>query len=108
MRDSCIAPSASRLSAANISKFPEEKDSKIEQDNDHSESDDADYDRPSPSSTIYYHQEPFYVFKKRVAELCARQFNNATITISRLSSRTYNRNTAITVKPLPARTLSLA
>jgi hypothetical protein len=105
-----MAPSTSRFTAADVGKFLEEKASKAEHEDEgesESESDNANDYKASNTSTVYYRQEPFHIFKESVAKLCSREFDNATITIEHMRGGTYNRITAIVVDHLPPRTLSM-
>jgi hypothetical protein len=106
MQESCVARSGSRFNAADTSMCLHKRVEQAEHDDDDGKSGNVDY-KASTSSTVYYRQEPFHVFRERVARLCEREFDNATVTIERMKGGTYNRVTAITVDPLPPRTLSL-
>jgi hypothetical protein len=99
-----VPVSTSRFNAVDIRRYVDEK----AQNGSRSGSpEDAELSSVSLTSTLIHQQEPFETFRRRVRQLCAAEFSNATVHIERLRGGTYNRITAITVTPSPPRTLSI-
>ncbi|KAH7357350.1 hypothetical protein BKA66DRAFT_574511 [Pyrenochaeta sp. MPI-SDFR-AT-0127] len=59
--------------------------------------------KASTSSTALYCQEPFGTFEKKVTQVCAIEFGNSKVIIKHMDGGSYNRVTALTVCPPPAK-----
>jgi hypothetical protein len=98
------APLATKICASDIRKYLAAKAQTVEHNDDEHDSDSFG---TLTNSTIHYDQEPFDEFRRKVARLCAQEFNHSTIRLERLRGGTYNRITAITIVSLPPKTWTL-